>query len=253
MYTIKKVADMAGVSVRTLHHYDNIELLNPEISKDNGYRMYSGADIERLQQILFFRELDFSLEEIKSIIDSPGFDRKNALATHKEILMKKRERLDDLINTVDKTIDSIERGIDMSKEEMLNSFDMTDIEEHQKKYAQEVKEKYGSSNAYKESQEKTSRYTKEDWTRVMGGANEIQIRIAELMDKNPDDEEVQIVIGEWRQHITDNFYSCTIEIFRGLGDMYVYDERFKANYEKIRPGLAEFMRDAMHIYCDRRV
>lgn len=250
MYTIKKVADMAGVSVRTLHYYDDVGLLTPEVSKDNGYRMYSDADIERLQQILFFKELDFGLEEIKSIIDSPGFDRREALTAHKEILIKKKNRLNDLIVTVDKTIDSIERRMKMSKEEMFKSFDMKEIEEHQKKYANEVKEKYGNSDAYRESQEKTSKYSKEDWANVMGRAGEIQIRIAELIDRDPADREVQQAIGEWRQHITESFYNCTPEIFRGLGEMYTADERFTKNIDKYREGLAEFMRDAINIYCD---
>ena len=147
---------MSGISVRMLHHYDKINILKPNCINSSGYRLYTNKEIERLQQILFFKELDFTLQEIKSILDNPYFDRKKALISHKELLLEKKLRLEKIIHTVNKTINSIERGVDMNKNEMFNSFDSSEIDEHRKKYAKETKEKYGDTNAYKESKDKTS-------------------------------------------------------------------------------------------------
>ena len=127
---------------------------------------------------------------------------------------------------------------------------MNKIKEHHKKYAKETKQKYGQSNAYKESQQKTSKYTKNDWEHITSQADEIYKQLAANMMKGPADEKVQELIGQWRQHITDHYYTCTIEIFRGLGDMYVADERFTANIDQYGKGLASFMKEAMHHYCD---
>ncbi|EYE87520.1 MerR family transcriptional regulator [Fervidicella metallireducens AeB] len=251
MYKIKEVADMVGISVRTLHHYDEIGLLKPESITQAGYRLYTEKNLEKLQQILFFKELDFDLKTIKEILDDPDFDRKRALELHRQLLIKKRDRLNKIIECVENTIESAERGIKMSKENMFNAFDMSEIEKYQKKYAEETKQKYGHTNAYKESMEKTSKYTKNDWSDIMQKASEIYIEIASLMDRSPDDEDVQRAVKKWRQYITDNFYNCTVDIFRGLGELYVSDERFKNNIDKIKEGLAEFLSEAIKIYCDK--
>ena len=249
-YKIKEVADMVGVSVRTLHHYDKIGILKPESVTPAGYRLYNDGDLERLQQVLFFKELDFSLEEIKEILDNPYFNRKHALKTHRELLIEKKKRLDKIIKSVDKTIDSIEGGIDMNKKEMFEGFDMSEIEAHKEKYAEETKQKYGDSDAYKESMKKTSKYTKEDWARINASNERIYGKIVANMDKGIDNLEVQNAVDELRQEITNNFYNCTIEIFRGLGDLYVNDERFTVNIDKHKQGLAKFLSEAMHYYCD---
>lgn len=251
VYKIKEVADMVGISVRTLHHYDEIGLLKPESVTEAGYRLYSEKDLEKLQQILFFKELDFDLKTIKEILNDPNFDRKRALELHRQLLIKKRDRLNKIIECVENTIESVERGIKMSKENMFKAFDMSEIEKHQQKYAEETKQKYGHTDAYKESMEKTSKYTKNDWENIMQRASEIYTEIASLMDRSPEDEEVQRAVAKWRQHITDNFYYCTIDIFRGLGELYVLDERFKNNIDKIKEGLAEFLSEAIKIYCER--
>lgn len=145
---------MAGISVRMLHHYDKIGLLDPESVSDAGYRLYSDENLDRLQQILFFKELNFPLQEIKIILDSPNFNKKEALETHKQLLLEKKIRLEKIIQSVDKTISSMEGEFKMNKKEVLGAFDMTEIEEHQKKYSEEVKNKYGNTSAYKESNEK---------------------------------------------------------------------------------------------------
>jgi DNA-binding transcriptional MerR regulator len=249
-YKIKEAADMVGVGVRTLHHYDSIGLLKVESVTTAGYRLYSDGDLERLQQILFFKELDFNLQEIKEILDSPSFNRKHALASHRELLEEKKKRLDKIIESVDRTIDSIEGGNEMDKKDMFKAFDMSEIEKHKEKYEEETRQKYGNTDAYKESQKKTSKYTKADWEGITTKGGEIYEKIAEKMDRNPSDPEVQKLTAEWRQHITDSFYNCTPEIFRGLADLYVEDERFTANIDKVKPGLAKFLREAMIIYCD---
>lgn len=249
-YLIGELAELAGVSVRTLHHYDSIGLLKPTSVSPAGYRYYTDGDVERLQQILFFKEMDFSLKETAEIINKPDFDKVKALKAHKELLCEKRKRIEALIASVEKTIDSAEGEIRMDKKEMFKAFDMSDIEKHKAEYAQETKLKYGESNAYKQSKERTSKYSKDDWAKVMNTANEIFERIASLMDKGPENTDVQQAVSQWRQHITESFYDCTSEIFRGLGQLYVCDERFTNNIDKIKPGLSEFLSKAIDIYCD---
>ncbi|PTX64592.1 DNA-binding transcriptional MerR regulator [Melghirimyces profundicolus] len=249
-YQVKEVADLAGVSIRTLHHYDHIGLLKPSSFTEAGYRMYSDRDLERLQQILFFKELDFPLHQIKEILDDPKFDRKHALRMHRELLMKKKERLERIIETVDQTIQSMEGGIPMDKKKMFTSFSMKEIEEHQKKYSEEAKRRYGKERV-EDVEKKTSRYSEEKWAAIMGRWKDIYERIAARMDRGPEDPEVQQTLEEYRQLITDNFYECTPEIFRGLGDLYVQDERFTRNIDRYGEGMARFLRDAMHVYCDR--
>jgi DNA-binding transcriptional MerR regulator len=251
MYKINEVAKLAGISVRTLHHYDKIELLKPANVGENGYRYYSEEDFATLQQILFFKELDFSLQDIKRILENPSFDRRKALSTHKQLLMEKKNRLERMIESIDQTIDSIEGGTKMAKKKMFEAFDMKKIEEHQKKYEQEVKEKYGGTSAYEQSQQKTKSYQAEDWKRIQERMEQLYGDLAHSMEKGPSDEEVQRLIGEYRQYITDNFYDCTVEIFRGLGDIYVNDPRFTKNIDKVQTGLSEFLRAAMHVYCDK--
>jgi len=249
-YKVKEASDIAGVSVRTLQHYDNIGLLEPESVSPAGYRLYSDRDLEKLQQVLFFVELGFSLKETGEIINSPGFDRKKALAAHRKFLEEKRDRLNRMIISVDKTIKSIEGGGKMRKKEMFGAFDAKAFEKHRNKYAEETKQLYGHTEAFRESERKTAGYGKEDWEKILSMAGTIFLKIAGLMDKAPSSLEVQEAVGEWRQYITDSFYNCTPEIFRGLGDLYTADERFTKNIDKIKPGLAAYLKEAITIYCD---
>lgn len=247
-YRIKKVADIAGISVRTLHHYDNIGLLRPAAASPAGYRLYSNDDLSRLQEILFFRELGFGLNEIKEILDRPGYDRRGALLTHKKILQEKNLRIVKLIRAVDMTLYSMERGSTMSKEEMFGAFDEATVEEYKK----EARERWGGTGAYKESERKTAKYTKADWERINAASGDIHRRLAEVMEAGhaPSDSEAQEAVGRWFKHICEYFYTCTPEIFKGLGEMYVADPRFKKVYEDIKPGLAEFAKDAMTFFAD---
>lgn len=244
-YTVKAVSDLAGISIRTLHHYDEIGLLKPAQVTASGYRLYTKEDLERLQQVLFFRELGFSLQEIKEIMSRPDFDRKQALLNHRQLLLDRLERLRRLIQSVDRTLDAMERGIPMDEKEMFDGFDPAQYEE-------EVRQRWGHTKEYAESIRRTRQYTKADWEAIKQESGQIYQALASLMDRSPTDPEVQEWIGRHHQQINDRFYTCSLEVYRGLGDLYVQDGRFTATIDKFRPGLAQFMQAAMHAYCDKR-
>ena len=248
MYKINEVSKLTGVSIRMLHHYDKIKLLEPSKRTDSNYRMYNDDDIARLYQILLFKELEFPLQEIKQILDDKDFNRKEALKAQRNLIFKKKQRLERILESIDDTIENL-GGKAMSKNN-FKAFDYEQVKKHQEKYREETEKRYGNSDAYKESQEKTSKYSKNDWENIMGEASVIYEELAKLMDKDPSDEQVQDLVEQWRNHISTNFYNCTIEIFRGLALMYVVDERFTKNIDKYGEGLAQFMSDAMNIYCD---
>lgn len=247
---VKEVSELAGVSIRTLHHYDAVGLLAPSSTSPAGYRIYTEQDLERLQQILFFKEIGFSLNEIKEILESAGFDRAKALKAHRELLMEKRERMDQMIRTVEKSLQSIEGGHQMENKELFEGFDMNRIKAHQEKYRDEARQKWGNE-IVDASEHRVKGYSEEKWAGIHSAMGEIYSRLASRMEAGPDDAEVQEAIQAWHHFITDNFYDCSLEIFRGLGNLYVDDERFTVNIDKYKPGLALFMKEAMHIYCDR--
>ena len=239
---INEVAKLTGITTRTLHYYDEIGLLKPSKITAAGYRLYDENNLSELQQILFFRELNFPLNEIKEIMTNSEYDKSEALKKHKELLLKKRERIDKLITLVDNTIKG---DVEMSFKE----FDMTEIESAKKKYAKEVKERFGNTEAYAESEEKAKNYGKEQWQEIDAESKKLLKAFADNMDKTPDSEEVQKLVKEWQDFITQRFYKCTNEILQGLGMMYVEDERFKKNIDSNGEGTAEFISKAIEIYC----
>ena len=241
---ISEVAKLTGITVRTLHYYDEIGLLKPSEITEAGYRLYSREDLEILQQILFFRELDFPLSQINEIMNNPNYDKEEALKKQKELLIQQRQRIEGLIKLIEKRI---EGDNNMSFKE----FDMNEIEENKKKYAKEVKERWGTSKAYEESEKKTSSYNKEKWGDINQETSEIFKGFAELRNSDPGSEEVQELVRRWQKYITDNFYTCTNEILSGLGLMYVEDERFKENLDKNGEGTAKLMAEAIKIYCSK--
>ena len=248
MYKINEVSKLTGVSIRMLHHYDKIKLLEPSKRTDSNYRMYNDDDIARLYQILLFKELEFPLQEIKQILDDKDFNREEALKVQRNLIFEKKQRLERILESIDDTIESLGGNV-MSKDN-FKAFGYEEVKKHQEKYKEETEKRYGKSDAYRESQGKTSKYSKNDWENIMQEAGAIYEELYKLMDKDPSDEKVQELIQKWRNHITTNFYNCTIEIFRGLALMYVGDERFTKNIDKYGEGLAKFMSDAMNIYCD---
>lgn len=242
MRNVKAVASLCGISVRTLHYYDEIGILKPETS-ENGYRVYSDDDLEKLMQILFFRELEIPLSKIKAILSNPDFNKAEVLLKHKEILQKKQERLRNLIRSIDEIV---EKGFDQT---MLKDFDMREIENAKKKYGEEAKERWGGTDAYHESQKRTSAYTKEEWTKITAEANTIFAEFAGSIDKAPQSDEVQGLVKKWQDHISKYYYQCTNDILADLGQMYVADERFTENINQYGEGAAQLMSEAIAIYC----
>ncbi|MBD1371223.1 MerR family transcriptional regulator [Hazenella sp. IB182357] len=242
---VKELADLAGVSVRTLHYYDQIGLLTPSEVSAKGFRIYDGIDLERLQQILFFRELDFSLQEIKAILDNPAFDRKRALILHKEVLLQKKERLEKIIQTVERSISAMTGGATMHKSDLFEGFD-----KHQQQYADEVRWRFNPKRVA-EAEQKTKQYKQADWTEIMQEWHAIYEQLAARMHAGPDDAEVQNLISNYQQLITKRFYHCTPEILQGLGQMYVQDERFTENIDRTQAGLAQFLHEAIEIYVKK--
>lgn len=239
---INEVAKLTGVTVRTLHYYDEIGLLKPSELSNNGYRLYDESALETLQQILFFRELDFTIQEIKDILTNPRFDKTEALFKHQELLIKKRAHIDGLIALIHQTIKGEEA---MSFQE----FDMTEIEQAKKEYAAEVKERWGQTDAYAESMQKTKSYGKEQWQQITAEGAEIMKAFADHREKAADSAEVFALVKRWQNYITASYYKCTNEILSGLGAMYLEDERFQKNIDQNGEGTAEFMAKAIECYC----
>jgi DNA-binding transcriptional MerR regulator len=245
-FTVKAVAELAGITIRTLHHYDEIGLLKPAQVTAAGYRLYTADDLEQLQQILFFRELGFTLHAIKELISRPGFNRKQALAEHRQLLQERQLRLGRLIASIDHTLNTMEGAIPMAAKDVKAMFDGFDHTE----YEEEARQRWGDSQEYQESVTRTKNYTKADWAAFKAEMAEITATIASLMDRDHADPDVQAQVRRWHQFINDRCYTCSTEVFRGLGDLYVADERFTATYDETRPGMAEFMQAAMNVYCD---
>lgn len=243
MFKIGELAALAGVSVRTLHHYDDIGLVVPSARSEAGYRLYTERDLERLQQVLFYRAIGFALEDIARALADPTFDRRAALASHRKKLEEQAERTRGLLDLVDRTLRSIEKGETMDPKEMFTGFD------------EEAKARWGKTDAYAESMRRTKSYTRADWSRIQADADAITIALAELMKSGvpATDARAMDLAERHRMHIDRWFYACTCRIHVGLGEMYVADERFARNYEKHHDGLAAYFRDAIAANATRGV
>lgn len=240
---IKEVAELTGVTVRTLHYYDQIGLLKPSTVTEAGYRLYDDSALSRLQQILFFRELDFELTDIKAILESPGYDAMDALRKQKKLLQERRDRLNGLILLAERTL----KGEDNMD---FKAFDNTDFEAAKQQYKEEVEQRWGDTDAYRESQKKTASYGKSDWETINRESGEIFKKFAARMEQNPADPAVQALVKEWQDFITARLYTCKKEILQGLGLMYTADERFTKNIDQYGEGLAAFIGEAIRIYCE---
>ena len=232
---IKEFAELTGVSVRTLHYYDEIGLLKPsEVDAQNGYRFYDEESLERMREILFYRELDFSLKTIAEILSSPDYDKQQALSRQRKMLLLKKERLEQLIAA----IDSVEKGEGFMKTN-------NDYEALKNKYAEEVEQRWGNTNAYKESQQRNT-----DFSKSAALLDAVFEKFAELNRSgvSPNDEPAKVQVEKLQRCITDNFYTCTNEILAGLGQMYVVDERFKTNIDKHGEGTAEYISACIKSY-----
>jgi DNA-binding transcriptional MerR regulator len=247
-YTIQKLGNLAGVSTRTLRYYDEIGLLKPARTNSSGYRIYGRREVDLLQQILFYRELGLSLEDIRSIVTDPGFDGTRALREHRNQLLDKRKQLDALIANVEKTIASHEGRISMQDQEKFEGFKKQLIEENERKYGREIREKYGE-DTIKKSNQKLMNMTQEEYAKVTQLENEVKVALAEAMKTgDPAGELAQKAADLHKQWLTFYWNEYSKEAHAGLAQMYVDDERFKAYYDKDQPGAAKFLRDAIQIY-----
>ena len=236
---IKEFAEFTGVSVRTLHYYDEIGLLQPaHVDRATGYRYYDEASLLRMQEILFYRELDFSLKNIGKILSSPDYDKTKALGEQKQLLRLKKQRLERLISAIDQA---------MKGENVMKAFDNTEFET----YKAEAQQRWGDTDAYREHARKTKDYSKEKFSALAADMDLIFGEFALCMKNGaaPEDREAQELVKKLQDHITDNYYTCTNPILSGLGQMYVADERFQNNIDRHGDGTAEFVSQAIARYC----
>ena len=235
---IKEFADFTGVSVRTLHYYDEIGLLKPScVDAHSGYRYYEEEALLRMQEILFYRELDFSLKSIRTILSSPNYNKAKALQEQKHLLRLKKERLERLIEA----IDGAQKG-----ENIVKKFDNTEFD----KYKHQAKERWGSTDAYKEYEQKTAGQSKEEMQSTGDGLMDIFREFGEIRHLSPADPRAQALVAKLQTYITDHYYTCTKQILFGLGQMYAAGDEMNQNIDKAGGvGTGAFARDAITIYC----
>jgi DNA-binding transcriptional MerR regulator len=242
MYTVKQLAKSAGVTPRTLHFYDEIGLLKPSRMGDNGYRYYDEEATLRMQQILLYRKMELPLEEIKRIMGRRDFDVVTALEQHRQELLKKIGQLEEMKKTVDETILFMKGEKKMTVDELFSGFS----EEQQAEYEKEAAQMY-DPQIVKASNAKWRAMSKAEQQRVLDESKQVYVDIIAAMPKGPASPEVQACVERWRKNM-DHFWTPKPEQLAYFGDLYNNDPRFKANFEKMAPGLAEFMREAINIY-----
>ncbi|KAB1906137.1 MerR family transcriptional regulator [Micromonospora tulbaghiae] len=243
-YTVGQVARAARVTVRTLHHYDEIGLLRPGGRTPAGYRRYDEADLDRLQLIRYYRELGFPLEEIAEILDDPDSDPVAHLRRQHELLSGRIGKLQEMVAAIEHAMEARTLGIQLTPEERFEVFGDFDPDEH----AEEAEQRWGDTEAYRQSQERAGHYSKEDWLRNKAENEDWGRRFVALMDSGApaDGPEAMALAEEHRQLITKWWYDCSYEIHTGLADMYVADPRFTAYFETLRPGMAAYLNEAIH-------
>ncbi|UXR69082.1 MerR family transcriptional regulator [Staphylococcus sp. IVB6246] len=240
---IKDVANLVGISIRTLHHYNKIGLLIPEEITDSGYRLYSEQNLETLQQILFFKELGFTLHEIKNILNNPSFDQHEALILQRKMLLEKRHNIDNMIETVDKTIEHLTGGIQMTNKERFNGFST-----EYNQYEQEARRRWGD-DAVNETNAKLESMSKDGQQDLSEKWDMIFNKLANLRDHSPESQKVQAAIKEWYHFLNKNFSHYSLEAFTGLGQLYIQDARFTDHIDQYGEGLSQFMSEAMAIFA----
>ncbi|GGV20065.1 MerR family transcriptional regulator [Streptomyces spectabilis] len=242
-YSVGQVAAVAKVTVRTLHHYDEIGLLVPGGRSHAGHRRYDDADLDRLQQIRFYRELGFQLDEIATLLDDPAADPREHLRRQHGLLTERITQLQEMAAAVETAMEARRMGINLTPEEKFEVFGDFDPDQHE----EEVERRWGDTEAYAESRRRTAAYTKDDWKRINDSMDALHARMADLLDagRPAASDEAMDVAEAHRLLIRDSYYDCSHEMHTCLGAMYVDDPRFTATYEAIRPGLAVYLRDAI--------
>ena len=241
MMTVNEVSKIAGVSIRTLQYYDKIGLLKPAEFTESGYRLYDDAALETLQQILLFKELEFSLKEIKEIISKPGFDRKKALEQQIELLTLKKEHLENLI--------TFARGIQTLgvKSMDFSAFDTSKLDE----YAKQAKEQWGNTKEYKEYESKSAGWSKDDQKAVVDGLMNIFVEFGKIKEEEPSSKEALALVKKLQDYISKNFYTCTDEILLGLGKGYAAGGEFTQNIDAVGGvGTGEFAYAAIEVFVN---
>ena len=249
VWTVGQVADELGVTVRTLHHYDEIGLVSPSDRSAAGYRLYGVADLERLQNVVVYRRLGFALEEIGALLDASGADLTSHLRRQRDAVMSRLDELSGLVTAIDRALEQQMAGIQLSRDEQKELFGDGFSEE----YAAEAEERWGDSDMWKQSQSRTAGYTKDDWVAVKAEMDAVNAAFvdAKRSGEPASSDRAMDAAEAHRQHINDRFYELTPQFQRNLGDMYVSDPRFTKTYEDLEPGLAQYVRDAIHANADR--
>lgn len=242
-YSVNQLAKLAGVTVRTLHHYDKIGLLKPAVRTEKNYRHYGREELLRLQQILFYKALGFPLEDIKAIMEDPGFDLIRALQSHKEALQEESQRIAQLLRTINKTIDNLKNNKEMKDEEMYEGLKPAEREARRK----EVSERWGADEL-KKSEDRVRKMGKEGLAKAKAEGEAINKKLASLMDLDPADRQVQAVVARHFEHLQ-VFTPIGKERYLGLGKLYTEDDRFRAHYDQHATGLADFLYQGIKIFC----
>ncbi|MET8474384.1 MerR family transcriptional regulator [Streptomyces sp. NPDC006422] len=250
-HSVGQVARFAGVTVRTLHHYDEIGLLAPSERSAAGHRRYGDGDLDRLQRILFYRELGFPLDEIQTLLDDPDTDPREHLRRQHHLLTARIERLQKMAEAVEHAMEAQKMGIQLTPEERFEVFG----EDDPGQYDEETRERWGGTDAYAESQRRAATYTKEDWQRLQAENEDWNARYAALVaaGEPADGERAMDLAEEHRAHVSRWFFEVSYEMHVCFGDMYVDDARFKAYYDAMGEGVAEHLRDAIHANAVRNV
>ena len=250
VWTVGQVAEELGVTVRTLHHYDEIGLVRPSERSQAGYRLYTERDLERLQNVVVYRRLGFSLEEIAELLDADDAALQGHLRRQRAAVMTRMDELAGLVAAIDRALEKDMAGLQLTKEEQRELFG----DGYSDELGAEAEERWGDTDAWRESSRRTSRYTRADWVAIKAEMAEVGAAfVAAKRSGLPATSEVAMDAAEaHRRHIDERFYSLTPEFHRNLGDMYVSDPRFTKNYDDQEPGLAQYVRDAIHANADRQ-
>ncbi|WP_070380091.1 MerR family transcriptional regulator [Rhodococcus sp. WMMA185] len=242
-HTVGVVGRLVGVSVRTLHHYDEIGLVTPSGRTPSGYRSYSDADVERLHQVLTYRELGFPLEEIAALLDDPDVDALSHLQRQHALLGERIDRLHQMVAAVEKMMEAKSMGIALTPEEQHEIFG---DDWRGEEYATEAEERWSESTAWKQSQQRTAKLNKQDWRRIKAEIDALETRFAQAMAEGvePGSDRANALAEEHRAGVS-KFYDCDHTMQVNLAEMYVADARFRQHYEKVAPGLAQYVRDVI--------
>lgn len=248
-HSVGQVAALAGVTVRTLHHYDEIGLLSPTERSPGGYRLYGDADLERLRQILYYRELGFPLDEITTILADPRSDAASHLRRQHRMLRERIERLQAMVVAVEKEMEAQQMGIALTPEEQFEIFGP----EYRAEWATEAEQRWGDTDEWRQSQQRTAAYTKDDWIQIKAQTDANEAAFAEAMRSGvaPDSPTAMDLAEAHRQAIEQWFYDCGPTMHRCMAEMYVADERFAKRYDDRAPGLAQYIHDAIIANADR--